>query len=90
MTFSITPAIGVDLNNKGKATGEQALGVKVHGSDGYTYLRAKAGGTIAAGASCAVDSSFNATSGAGNYVVPAGLTGGVAAGDIFWAQASAL
>lgn len=91
MAFSVTPQIGIDLNNivtaVNIAAGQQAvpnrLGEQVFGSDGKLYVLAQAGGAITAStAVCTVNAStFQATNSGGSYTSPATT---MATGDYGW------
>lgn len=91
MAFSVTPQIGIDLNNivtaVNIAAGQQAvpnrLGMEVFGSDGKLYVLAQAGGAITAStAVCTVNAgTFQATNSGGSYTSPATT---MATGDYGW------
>ena len=86
MAYSVLPISGVDLNSTTTISFDYTngttavsipsfgpLGAETFGSDGKRYVFAKAGGTIAAGATDVTvnASTFAATSGGGSYVAPA-------------------
>lgn len=84
MAFATSAVLGVDLANK-STTQLFALGTQVFANDGRIWMYVKAGGTIAADADTAVDSStFAATSASGIFTTR--VAGGVVANDYFWAQ----
>jgi hypothetical protein len=81
MAFSVTPQIGIDLNNivtaANIAAGQQAvpnrLGEQVWGSDGKRYVLAQANASIPASTTAITisPSTFLATLTGGSYVSPA-------------------
>lgn len=100
-TYSITPSIGVDLNNTLPATlystgGSQQgytapykIGQEVWGADGKRYVFAVAGGSIPASTTaCTVNAStFSATSSGGSYTSPATA---MVTGDYGWFGAASV
>lgn len=66
MAFAIDGKVGADLEKR-STTPEFKLGTTVLASDNRGYVYVQANGAIAAAATAAVDSSFQATSGAGGY-----------------------
>lgn len=96
MAYSVTPLVGIDLNNTVTAAAialgapvNQLLGVQVWGSDGKRYVFAKAGGSISAStATCTVNAStFSATSSGGSYTSPAYA---MVSGDYGWFAAASV
>jgi hypothetical protein len=91
MTFSVTPLVGIDLDNvvtaasitAGQAVANQLLGVQVWGSDGKRYVFAKANATIAAStAVCDINTTtFLVAATGGTYLSPAT---GMVSGDFGW------
>ena len=91
MTFSVTPLVGIDLDNvvtaaaitAGQQVANQLLGVQVWGSDGKRYVFAKANATITAStAVCDINTTtFLVAATGGSYLSPA--TGRVT-GDFGW------
>ena len=91
MTFSVTPLVGIDLDNvvtaasitAGQAVANQLLGVQVWGSDGKRYVFAKANATIAAStAVCDINTTtFLVAATGGSYLSPAY---GMVSGDFGW------
>jgi hypothetical protein len=91
MTFSVTPLVGIDLDNvvtaasitAGQAVANQLLGVQVWGSDGKRYVFAKANATIAAStAVCDINTTtFLVAATGGSYLSPAT---GMVTGDFGW------
>jgi|TARA_R110002126_G_C10391579_1_gene495089 hypothetical protein len=91
MTFSVTPLVGIDLDNvvtaasitAGQAVANQLLGVQVWGSDGKRYVFAKANATIAAStAVCDINTTtFLVAATGGTYLSPAT---GMVTGDFGW------
>lgn len=91
MTFSVTPLVGIDLDNvvtaasitAGQAVANQLLGVQVWGSDGKRYVFAKANATIAAStAVCDINTTtFLVAASGGSYLSPAT---GMVTGDFGW------
>lgn len=89
--FSVTPQIGIDLNNivtaaniaAGQQTVPNRLGEQVFGSDGKLYVLAQAGGSISAStAVCTVNAgTFQATNSGGSYTSPATA---MVTGDYGW------
>lgn len=89
--FSVTPQIGIDLNNTvtaaNIAAGQQAipnrLGEQVWGSDGKLYVLAQANASISAStAVCTVSpTTFLATATGGSYTSPATA---MVSGDYGW------
>lgn len=98
MVFRTTPQLGPELEAKGPYHWDYQPGVDVSyrlgnketGSDGHEYIMVQAGGTLAAGAAVTInETTWVATAGAGGFTVPAGLTGGVTAGNYFHARRTA-
>ena len=102
MAYSVLPISGVNLNSITPESFEYTngstvigipsfgpLGAETFGSDGKRYVFAKAGGTIAAGATAvSIDAStFAATSGGGSYVAPAES---MVSGDYGWFGATSV
>lgn len=91
MAYSVTPLIGLDLNNTVKGTDISSglanipglLGTEVFGSDGKLYVLAKANASISAStAVCTVNAStFLATASGGSYTSPATA---MVSGDYGW------
>ena len=91
MTFSVTPLVGIDLDNvvtaasiaAGQQVANQLLGVQVWGSDGKRYVFAKANATIAAStAVCDINTTtFLVAATGGSYLSPAY---GMVSGDFGW------
>ena len=91
MTFSVTPLVGIDLDNvvtaasiaAGQQVANQLLGVQVWGSDGKRYVFAKANATIAAStAVCDINTTtFLVAATGGSYLSPAT---GMVTGDFGW------
>jgi len=91
MSFSVTPLVGIDLDNvvtaasitAGQAVANQLLGVQVWGSDGKRYVFAKANATIAAStAVCDINTTtFLVAATGGTYLSPAQ---GMVTGDFGW------
>jgi hypothetical protein len=91
MTFSVTPLVGIDLDNvvtaasiaAGQQVANQLLGVQVWGSDGKRYVFAKANATIAAStAVCDINTTtFLVAATGGSYLSPAY---GMVTGDFGW------
>jgi len=91
MTFSVTPLVGIDLDNvvtaasiaAGQEVANQLLGVQVWGSDGKRYVFAKANATIAAStAVCDINTTtFLVAATGGTYLSPAY---GMVTGDFGW------
>lgn len=97
MAFSVTPEIGLDLNNittaadiaAGRANVPNRLGLQVWGSDGKRYVMAQANASIAANtAVCTVSpTTFLATATGGSYTSPATA---MVAGDYGWFAAASV
>jgi hypothetical protein len=91
MAFSVTPQIGLDLNNTvtaaqiaaGQAAVPNRLGEQVFGSDGKLYVLAQANASISAStAVCTVSpTTFLATASGGSYTSPATA---MVTGDYGW------
>jgi len=91
MAFSVTPEIGIDLNNTttaaqisaGQAAVPNRLGLQVWGSDGKQYVLAQANASISAStAVCTVSpTTFLATATGGSYTSP---TTAMVTGDYGW------
>lgn len=91
MSFSVTPLVGIDLDNvvtaasiaAGQQVANQLLGVQVWGSDGKRYVFAKANATIAAStAVCDINTTtFLVAATGGSYKSPAY---GMVSGDFGW------
>ena len=91
MAFTVTPLVGVDLNNLAQINLNSAgtaiatfgpLGAEVFGSDGFRYVFAQAGAAIGVStATCTINAStFQATPSAGTYLSGASM----ASGDYGW------
>lgn len=97
MAYAITPSLGVNLEVTGpksyyddnSSTPTPALGSKVVGSDGHTYVFVQAGAAIPAAATAVTinETTWVATAGAGAYATP---VANVADDDYFWARSTAL
>jgi hypothetical protein len=91
MSFSVTPLVGIDLDNvvtaasiaAGQQVANQLLGVQVWGSDGLRYVFAKANATIAASTTvCDINTTtFLVAATGGSYKSPAY---GMVSGDFGW------
>ena len=91
MSFSVTPLVGIDLDNvvtaasiaAGQQVANQLLGVQVWGSDGLRYVFAKANATIAASTTvCDINTTtFLVAATGGTYLSPAY---GMVTGDFGW------
>jgi hypothetical protein len=91
MSFSVTPLVGIDLDNvvtaasiaAGQQVANQLLGVQVWGSDGLRYVFAKANATIAASTTvCDINTTtFLVAATGGTYKSPAY---GMVTGDFGW------
>jgi hypothetical protein len=91
MSFSVTPLVGIDLDNvvtaasiaAGQQVANQLLGVQVWGSDGLRYVFAKANATIAASTTvCDINTTtFLVAATGGTYKSPAY---GMVSGDFGW------
>lgn len=97
MAFTITPRLGVDLNNTitaaevaaGTRTVPHMLGTQTWGNDGKRYVFAIAGGAIPAStAVCTVNATtFTATATGGAYTSPATA---MVTGDYGWFAAASV
>ena len=96
MAYSVTPLVGIDLNNTVTAAAialgapvNQLLGVQVWGSDGKRYVFAKANASITAStAVCTVNATtFLATASGGSYTSPAT---DMVTGDYGWFAAASV
>lgn len=97
MAFSVTPLVGIDLNNTvtaanitaGQQVANQLLGVQVWGSDGLRYVFGKANATITASTTtCTVNATtFLVTASGGSYTSPATA---MVTGDYGWFSAASV
>ena len=97
MTFSVTPLVGIDLDNvvtaasiaAGQQVANQLLGVQVWGSDGKRYVFGKANASITAStAVCTVNATtFLVTASGGSYTSPATA---MVSGDYGWFSAASV
>lgn len=96
MAYTITPSLGANLNyvgalpyyDAGRAAPSPALGSKVIGSDGHTYVFVVASANIAAATAVIItEPAMTAAAGAGTFSTQTALP--VLSGQYFWARANA-
>lgn len=90
LVFATQPLYGVDLDSKASAPAMATL-TSVFANDGRKHIYLKANGTLGSTANCTVGASGSAVSAASAGVANSygiNTTGGVVAGQYFWARAN--
>jgi hypothetical protein len=88
--FTTSPVLGVDLDSKSSVPAFAVL-TPVWANDGRKHIYLKANGTLGSTANCTVGSSGSAVSAASAGVANSysiNTTGGVVAGEYFWARSN--
>lgn len=88
--FATTPIAGVDLDSKA-STPAFPVFTSVTANDGRKHIYLRANGTLASTANCTVGTSGSAVSAASAGVAQSfgiNTTGGVVAGQYFWAKSN--
>lgn len=87
--YSTTPIAGVDLDSKSSTPAFKAL-TPILGSDGRKHVYARASEALASTDNCKIGASGSASSDSGSAGYSVDTTGGVAAGQYFWARRTSL
>ena len=96
MSNNITPSLGMDINyvgalpyyDTGKSVPSPALGTKVIGSDGHTYVKVKASADVAASTAVLItEPAMTIAAGAGTYSTQGTA---VLSGQYCWVRSNAL
>lgn len=87
--FATAPLAGIDLDSKSSTLAHRLL-TKVFASDGHTHLYVRASEALASTDTINVRSLGSASSDSGSAGYDVNTTGGVAAGQAFWARKTSL
>ncbi len=87
--FTVTPLSGIDLDSKA-STPAFAVLTLINGNDGKHHVYARASEALASTATILVRSAGSASSDAGSAGWSVNTSGGVAAGQYFWANRVAI
>lgn len=87
--YSTTPIAGVDLDSKSSSPAFKAL-FAVFGSDGRKHIYAKASEALGSASTVKIGAAGSASSDAGSAGYDCNTTGGVAAGQWFFARKTSL
>lgn len=87
--FTNTPLAGIDLDAKSSTPAFRALTV-THAQDGRKHLYSRASEALASTATITIGAAGSASSDAGSAGYDVNTTGGVTAGQWFWARQTAL
>lgn len=90
LVFATTPLLGIDLDSKSSTPAVAAL-TSVFANDGRKHIYLKAVGTLASTANCTAGAVGSATAAASAGVANSyqcNTTGGVVAGQYFWARSN--
>lgn len=90
LVFATSPLLGVDLDSKASAAAHAVL-TAVWANDGRKHIYLKANGSLGSTANCTVGASGSAVSAASAGVANSyaiNTTGGVVAGQYFWARSN--
>lgn len=87
--FSVTPLAGIDLDDKSSSPAFAVLTL-VNANDGKHHVYARASEALASTATILVRSAGSASSDAGSAGWSVNTSGGVAAGQYFWANRVAI
>lgn len=87
--FATSPILGVDLDSKSSVP-THALLTPVFASDGRKHVYVRASEALGSASSVKIGAAGSASSDAGSAGFSCDTTGGVAAGQYFWARRSSL
>lgn len=87
--YATTPIAGVDLDDKSSTPKFKVL-TAILGSDGRKHVYARASETLGSASTVKIGASGSASSDAGSAGYDCNTTGGVAAGQHFWARKTTL
>lgn len=87
--FSTTPTAGIDLDSK-SSTPAFAVNTSIRANDARLHVYARASEALASTATILIGTNGSASSDAGSAGFTVNTTGGVTAGQFFWAKQTAL
>jgi hypothetical protein len=87
--FSTIPTVGIDLDSK-SSTPAFAVNLRVYGNDGRNHIYARASEALSSTQTILIGTAGSASSDAGSAGWTTNTTGGVTAGQYFWAKRTAL
>ena len=87
--FSTTPTAGIDLDSK-SSTPAFAVNTSIRANDARLHVYARASEALASTATILIGTAGSASSDAGSAGFTVNTTGGVTAGQYFWAKQTAL
>ena len=87
--FSTTPTAGIDLDSK-SSTPAFATNTRINGNDARSHLYARPSEALSSTQTILIGTSGSASSDAGSAGWTVNTTGGVTAGQYFWAKKTAL
>jgi hypothetical protein len=87
--YSTTPTLGVDLDSKSSTPTHKPL-TAVFGSDGRKHVYARASEALSSTDTVKIGAAGSASSDSGSAGYDCNTTGGVAAGQHFWARKTSL
>jgi hypothetical protein len=87
--FSTTPTAGIDLDAK-SSTPAFAVNTRITANDARSHLYARASEALASTATILIGTNGSASSDSGSAGWTVNTTGGVTAGQYFWAKKTAL
>ena len=87
--FSTTPTAGIDLDSK-SSTPAFAVNTSIRANDARLHVYARASEALASTATILIGTSGSASSDSGSAGFTVNTTGGVTAGQFFWAKQTAL
>ena len=87
--FSTTPTLGIDLDSK-SSTPAFATNTRIYGNDARGHLYARASEALSSTQTILIGTSGSASSDSGSAGWTVNTSGGVTAGQYFWAKKTAL
>lgn len=87
--FATTPTAGIDLDSK-SSTPAFAVNTSIRANDARLHVYARASEALASTATILIGTAGSASSDAGSAGFTVNTTGGVTAGQFFWAKQTAL
>lgn len=87
--YATSPVLGVDLDSKSSTPAHKLL-TPVLASDGRKHVFARASEALGSASTCKIGAAGSASSDAGSAGYDCNTTGGVAAGQYFWARKTSL